>query len=151
MAQLNRMRAPILTAAVLLTALTITACASRNHSQQRLSDESLRQKLVGEWQGTLALGTNEVASFKSTIRLDGSFSAENNIYDTSSHLLRAAQWGGTFVVSNRAVVCTFTNCSEPGVSLPRKVAPEPIIRVDDHELVIINENGQRIVSRKVLH
>jgi len=145
------MRPSILIMAVLLTALMITACASRNRSQRLSEDESLRRKLVGEWQGTLAISRNEMASFKSIIRSDGSFSAENNIYDTAGHLLRAAQWGGTFVVTNRAVVCTFTNCSESGVSLPRKVPPEPIIRVDDHELVIINENGQRVVSRKVLH
>ena len=145
------MRTSILIMAVLLTALMITACASRNQSQRLSEGESLRRKLVGEWQGTLAISTNEVASFKSNIRSDGSFSAENNIYDTSGHLLRAAQWGGTFVVTNRAVVCTFTNCSENSVSLPRKVPPEPIVRVDDHELVIINENGQRVVSRKVLH
>src|ERR1019366_1379023 len=95
------MRASILIMAVLLTALVITACASRNQSQRLLEDESLRRKLVGEWQGTLAISTNEVASFKSVIRSDGSFSAQNNIYDTSSHLLRAAQWGGTFVLTNR--------------------------------------------------
>jgi hypothetical protein len=145
------MRTSILIMAMLLTALMITACASRNQSQHLSEDEGLRRKLVGEWQGTLAISTNEVASFKSIIRSDGSFSAQNNIYDPSDHLLRAAHWGGTFIVTNRAVVCTFTNCSEDGVSLPRKVPPEPIVRVDDHELVIINENGQRVVSRKVLH
>jgi hypothetical protein len=145
------MRTSILILAVLLTALMITACASRNQSQRLSEDESLRRQLVGEWQGTLALSTNEAASFKSIIRSDGSFSAEINIHDTSGHLLRAAQWGGTFVVTNRAVACTYTNCSEEGVSLPRRVPPEPIVRVDDRELVIINENGQRVVSRKVLH
>jgi hypothetical protein len=145
------MRTSILSMAALLTALMITACASRNQSQRFSEDESLRRKLLGEWQGTLAISTNEVASFMSIIRSDGSFSAQNKILDTSGHFLRAAQWGGTFVVTNRAVVCTFTNCSENGVPLPRKVPPEPIVRVDDHELVIINENGQRVVSRKVLH
>jgi hypothetical protein len=145
------MRTSILIMAVLLTALLITACASRNQSQRLSEDESLRRKLVAEWQGTLAISTNEVASFKSVIRSDGSFSAQNKIYDTSSHLLRAAQWGGTYVVTNRAVVCTYTNCSEIGVSLPHKVPPEPIIRIDDHELVIFNENGQTVVLRKVLH
>ena len=145
------MRTSILILAVLLTALMITACASRNQSQQLSEDESLRQKLVGEWQATLVISTNEVAKGKSIIRSNGTFSAQNKIYDSSGHLLRAAQWGGTYVVKNRAVVCTYTNCSEIGVSLPRQVPAEPIIRVDDHELVIINENGQRVVSKKVLH
>ena len=146
------MRTSILIMAVLLTALMIAACASRNQSQRLSADESLRRKLVGEWQATLAISTNEVASSKSIIRSDGSFSAQMKIYDTSGHLLRASDWGGTYVVTNRAVLCTIT-MSDGGniVSPPRKIPPEPIIRVDDHELVIINENGQRVVSRKVLH
>ena len=145
------MRTSIFIVAVLLTALMITACAPLNQSQQLSEDEGLRRKLVGEWQGTLAISTNEVASFKSIIRSDGSFSAQNNIYDISGHLLRAAQWGGTFVVTNRAVVCTITASGEGEVSPPRKIPPEPIVRVDGRELVIINEHGQRVVSRKVLH
>ena len=145
------MRTSVLIMAVLLTALMLTACASRNQSQRFSEDESLRLKLVGEWQGTLAISTNEVASFKSIICSDGSFSAQNNIHDTSGHLLRAAQWGGTFVVTNRAVVCTITTSGEGDVSPPRRIPPEPIVRVDDHELVIINEHGQTVVSRKVFH
>jgi hypothetical protein len=145
------MRISILISTVSLTALITTACASRNQLQRLSDDESLRGKLIGEWQGTLAISTNEVASFRSIIRSDGGFSAENNIYDTSGNLLRAAQWSGTFVVTNRAVVCTYTSCSEKDVALPRQVPPEPIIRVDDHEFVMINENGQRVVARKVLH
>jgi hypothetical protein len=99
----------------------------------------------------MSISTNELASYRSIIRSDGSFSAQNNIYDTSGHLLRAAQWGGTFVVTNRAVVCTITTSGEGDVSPPRKIPSEPIVRVDDHELVIINEHGQTVVSRKVLH
>lgn len=99
----------------------------------------------------MSISTNEMASYRSIIRSDGSFSAQNNIYDTLGHLLRAAQWGGTFVVTNRAVVCTITTSGEGDVSPPRKMPPEPIVRVDDRELVIINEHGQRVVSRKVLH
>ena len=144
------MRTSILIMAMLLTASMIAGCASRIPSQRLSEDERLRRKLVGEWQGTLAISTNEVASFKSIIRSDGSFSAQDNIYDTSGHLLRAGQWGGTFIVTNRAVVCTITTSDKSDLSPPRKIPPEPIVRIDDHELVMINENGLRVVSRKIL-
>jgi hypothetical protein len=74
-----------------------------------------------------------------------------DIYDTAGHLVRASQWGGAFVVTNGAVACTITKSGEGEVSPPRKIPPEPIVRLDDHELIIINEHGQRVVSRKVLH
>ena len=57
----------------------------------------------------------------------------------------------TFVVTNKAVVCTITQSSEKNAVLPRKAPPEPIVYLDDHEKVIINENGMRIVSRRVSH
>jgi hypothetical protein len=127
----------------------LAACASRNPSQRLSEDERLRRKLIGEWSGSMSISTNETASYRSIIRSDGSFSAQNNIYDTSGHLLRADEWGGTFVVTNRAVICTITTSGNGDVSPPRKLPPEPIVWVDDRELVIINEHGQRVVSKKV--
>jgi formylglycine-generating enzyme required for sulfatase activity len=143
------MRTLVFSLAMLVTALMITACASRNPSQRLSEDESFRRKLIGEWSGSMSVSSNEMSTYRSIIRSDGSFSAWMNINDTSGHLLRAAQWGGTFVVTNRAVACTITTSGEGEVSPPRKIPPEPIVRLDDRELVIINEHGQRVVSRKV--
>ena len=95
------------------------------------------------------MSANEVILFKTVVCSNGTFSSQNDIYDGSGHRLRTTQWGGTFVVTNRAVECTITRSSDKNAVLPRKVQPEPIIRLDDHEKVIINENGMRVVSTKV--
>lgn len=139
----------ILMTALLLTTLMMTACTYFKNSQAQWEDERLRQKMIGTWTGTLSTHTNEVILFKTTVRSDGTFSSHNDIYDGSDHFIRPMWWSGTLMVSNKAVVCTITESSEKGQPLPRKVKPEPIIHLDDHEMVIINESGLKVVSHKV--
>jgi hypothetical protein len=96
------------------------------------------------------MSTNQVLSWKTLVHSDGTFSVQNNTRDITGHLLHSVRMEGTFVVANGAVVVTFTKSSENDKALPRTIRPEPIVRVDDHELVIITETGAESVSRKVL-
>ena len=136
---------------MLVTALMNTGCAYHSQSWRQSEDEKLRQKLIGEWTSTHSVSTNEIITCNTIIRSDGSFSAHNDIRDGSGHLLRVLTWSGTFVVTNRAVACTITQSSETNTVLPRTVTPEPILRLDDHERVILNESGMQVVSRRVSH
>ena len=93
--------------------------------------------------------TSEVIRFHTTIRPDGTFTARDHIYDGSGRFIHLKSWGGTYAVSNRAVICTITESTETNSRLPRTIQPEPIVRVDDHEMEIINESGFKIVCKKV--
>ncbi len=145
----GRWRAVILSAATLLITLMMTACSYFNNSTAKWDDEHLRQKMIGVWSGSLQTHTNEVILFKTTIRSDETFSTHNDIYDGADHFIRPMWYGGTMVVSNKAIVCTITESSEKNQPLPRKVKPEPIIHLDDHEMVILNEGGVKVVSHRV--
>ena len=136
-----------------MTALTITACASRKQSQRLSEDEILRRKLVGEWETKtpLATSTNQVALGKFIIRSDGSFFSQTSIYDTSGRFLEGLKSGGVYVVTNRAVVLIITTANEHDMLPPLKLPPAPIVRLDDHELVIFGAHGHTVVSRKVSH
>lgn len=136
---------------VLVAALMNTSCAYHSQSRQQSEDDKLRQKLIGEWTSSLSISTNKIISCNTIIRSDGSFTAHNDIRDGSGHLLRVLTWSGTFVVTNRAVACTITQSSETNAVIPRTVTPEPILRLDDHERVILNESGMKVVSRRVSH
>ncbi|HYA79142.1 MAG TPA: hypothetical protein VED19_01375, partial [Candidatus Nitrosopolaris sp.] len=92
---------------------------------------------------------NQVLSWKTTVHFDGTFSTQNSTYDNAGRLLHFVQVKGKFVVTNGAVVVTITKSSDDDRSLPRMIAPEPIVRVDDRELVIITETGTESVSRRV--
>lgn len=142
------MRASILLMAALLACM-ITACANHGLSQMQREDARLRQKLIGDWRGSASLTTNEVIQFHTTIRPDGTFTARDRTYDDSGRFIGLTSWGGIYVVSNRAVVCTITETNGTNSPLPRTIQPEPIVRVDDREMEIINESGIRILSRKV--
>jgi hypothetical protein len=114
-----------------------------------LDDATQRQKLIGQWEGSRPVGTNEVLSWTTVARPDGTLSVQNSTRDNSGRLLHFVEMDGTFVVTNGSVVVTFTKSSENDHSLPRTIRPEPIVRVDDHELVIITETGDTSVSKKV--
>jgi hypothetical protein len=144
------MRLPKFISAVLVIGSLLTACSHLSMSSRGSDDATLQQKLVGEWAGSKPIGTNQVLSWRTVIHSDGVFSAQTSTHDSSGHLLRFKQWGGRFVVRNGAAVVTITESSEKGASLPQAIQPEPIVRLDDHELVIINETGMKVVSRKVL-
>src|SRR5580658_3337145 len=124
--------------AVLFIGSFVTACGHLSTSSRALDDATLQQKLVGEWAGSKPIGTNQVLSWRTIIHSDGVFSAQSSTHDSSGHLLRFKQWGGRFVVKNGAAVVTITNSSEKDTLLRPTIVTEPILRLDDHELVIIN-------------
>jgi hypothetical protein len=133
--------------AVIFVGSFIMACSHFNKPRSDLEGTTLQQKLVGEWTGSI--GTTQVLSWKTIIQSNGVWSTQNSTYDNSGHLLHFVQVDGRIVVTNRSVVCTITNSSDNDALLPRTLPREPIIRVDDHELVIITETGAESVSRKI--
>jgi hypothetical protein len=143
------MRPSRIVAALLCIGSFITACNHLAISRPGLDDATLQQKLVGEWTGSKSIGTNQVLTWKTIVHSNGMFTVQNSTYDSSGRLLHFVQMEARFVVTNGAVVATFTKSSENDHSLPRTIRPEPIVRVDDHELVIITETGDKSVSRKV--
>jgi hypothetical protein len=144
------MRFPKFISAILIIGSFVTACSHLGMSSRGSDDTTLQQKLVGEWAGSKPIGTNQVLSWKTIIHSDGGFSAQSSTHDSSGHLLRFKQWGGRFVVKNGTAVVTITNGSEKDTLLHPTIVTEPILRLDDHEFVIINETGMKVVSRKVL-
>jgi hypothetical protein len=136
--------------AVLIIGSFVTACSQLSKSNRALDDATLQQKLVGEWAGSKPIGTNQVLSWMTIIHSDGVFSAQSSTHDCSGQLLRFKQWGGRFVVKNGAAVVTIPNSSQEDTLSGPTIVTEPILRLDDHELVIINETGMKVVSRKVL-
>jgi hypothetical protein len=144
------MRLSRITLAVIFIGSFVTACSHLSMSSRGLDDATLQQKLVGEWAGSKPIGTNQVLSWRTIIHSDGLFSAQTSTHDSSGRLLHFKQWGGRFVVRNGTAVVTITESSEKDAPLPQTIRPEPIVRLDDHELVIINETGMKVVSRKVL-
>lgn len=143
------MRLPRIIFALLSVCAFVTVCSHLSMSHRGLDDAMLRQKLIGGWAGSRPVGTNEVLWWKTVVHPDGTFSVQNSTQDNSGQLLHFVKMEGTFVVTNGSVVVTFTKSSENDHSLPRTIRPEPIVRVDDHELVIITETGDKSVSRKV--
>ena len=144
------MRVATFMSVALLVGLCIAGCAHYGISQRRSADADLQKKLVGEWTGSRSINTNQVLSWKTVIHSDNTFSTQNSTYDNSGHLLHVVQMDGKFVVTNGAAVVTFTKSSENDTSLPRTIRAEPIVRVDDHELVIITKTGAESVSRRAL-
>ena len=147
------MRASMLVLPALLIALT--GCICRNSAQRGSDDAILSRKLVGEWEGALSIynprsKSNETFSFVNKINSDGTFSTTNRIYDSSGHFVKTMGWGGTFVVSNGAVVCIITHSSEKQHLSPPKIEVEPIVRLDANEMEIINGSGLRIASKRVV-
>jgi hypothetical protein len=141
------MRLPRFILAIVFIGSFTTACSHFIKPRSDLEDATLQQKLVGEWTGSI--GTTQLLSWKTIIHSNGVWSTQNSTYDSSGHLLHRVQVDGSIVVTNGAVVCTITNSTDNDASLPRTLPREPIVRVDDHELVIITETGAESVSRKV--
>ncbi len=135
--------------AAVFGAAIVVGCAHAASSPRHHSDADLRQRLIGEWIGSRRVDTNQVVTWKTVAHSDGTFWTEDSTRDNSGRLLHFVRMDGTFVVTNGAVVVTFTKSTEDDKSLPRTIRPEPIVRVDDHELVIITETGQESVSQKV--
>lgn len=132
----------------------LTGCVSRTPSQLPLDDTTISRKIVGEWEGSALIynpraKANETFAFKNKIKSDGTFSTNNRLYDSTGRFVREMGWGGTYIVKDGAVVCTITYSSEKEHISPPKIEVEPVVRLTETEMEIVNGSGLRIASKRI--
>ena len=132
--------------AVLLIAFT--GCVSRGPAaQEHLDDASISRKLVGQWAGSASIynprsKSTETFHFRNKAPIaTAHFLLLTGCSIQPGHFVREMGWGGTYVVTNGAVVCTITRSSEKEHLLPPKIETEPVVRLTENDMESSMEVG----------
>jgi hypothetical protein len=132
---------------MLVSSFIFVGCGRYGSSHRDLAVEQLRPKLIGEW--VCSVGAVQMLSLRTIVRSNGTYSTRETTTNRTGAVLHVVQIDGFFCLTNGTVVSTMTNSTDAGTQLPQVLAPQQILHVDEHDMVLLDRKGTEWHFHKV--
>ena len=130
---------------LLSVVISLTCIASVFDSQQQLTDDEIRQSVIGAWMVDNRLTNGLTIKGEVTILSNGIFVSKTTLIFGDKR--QNDGYEGKWRVANGYLIETITN-SDTKLHLVGKITRDKIVHVDDFKISYQTENGKIIIRRR---